>query len=75
MSVKNEWPTAKINFPVVNQKSVVFFLSDNFCWRPLYLFIYIFVVKLEHFVRNFQLFKCFLLNIFVKKNPLKSKLF
>jgi hypothetical protein len=26
MSVKNEWPTAKINFAVVNQKSVVIFL-------------------------------------------------
>jgi hypothetical protein len=26
MPVKNEWPTAKINFAVVNQNSVVFFL-------------------------------------------------
>jgi hypothetical protein len=36
MSMKNDWPTAKINFPVVNQNPVVFFLCRAILWRTLY---------------------------------------
>jgi hypothetical protein len=41
MSVKNEWPTAKINFAVVNQKSVIFSLSGDFLAYTVFtVFIY-----------------------------------